>query len=113
MMLAIVKPVLLAVMFMSELFALGVFGFWGYQLTSGFEKYILCLAAPLFVAFIWGTFLSPKAALLLPPLWRKALQLIVFAAAAVALYSTGFPLISWIFIILSSIVLLLIRFLKF
>ncbi|RXZ02258.1 DUF2568 domain-containing protein [Fictibacillus sp. S7] len=76
-------------------------------------KNIFYVSLPRFLLHSFGEpFFPPKASLLLPPLWRTALQLIVFAAAAVALYSTGFPLISWIFIILLSIVLLLIRFLK-
>ncbi|MDN4526805.1 YrdB family protein [Fictibacillus fluitans] len=109
----IFKPVLLGMMFLSELIVLYAFGLWGYHQTNGFTKYVLCFTVPLIIAMIWGLFLSPKAAYLLPPFWRTVLQLLIFAVGARALYVTGLCLSAWIFIIISSIGLLLIRFFEF
>ncbi len=107
----ILAPFLLALLFIAELFVLGAFGFWGYHEVGGFSKYVLCLGLPLLVAIFWGMFLSPKASFPLPNLYRTLLQLTVFAAGALALYSIGHHSLATIFFIVGSMDLLIIRFL--
>ncbi|WP_429876123.1 YrdB family protein [Fictibacillus sp. NRS-1165] len=86
---AILGPILLGVLFLSGLFVLVAFGYWGFHMVSGFSKYVLCLVAPLLVAVFWGTFLSPKASIPVPISLRTLLQLTVFATGTIALYSSG------------------------
>ncbi len=103
---------LLGVLFLSELFVLGAFGYWGFHMVSGFSKYVLCLAAPLLVAIFWGMLLSPKASIPIPISLRTLLQLTVFAAGAFALYTSGHSKSALIFFLIASIDLLLIRFFR-
>src|SRR5690348_517258 len=86
----------LLVRFLLELCMLGSLGYWGFQTSNGLlVKIVLGLGAPLLAAIVWGTFISPKAAIpLSAPLWIL-IQVAVFGAAMAALAATGRPTLAW------------------
>jgi uncharacterized protein DUF2568 len=75
----------LVLRFLLELTALAAASYWGFATASGVTQWILGLGAPLAVAIVWGLFVSPKAAIEVPRPVRFAIELLVWAAAAVAL----------------------------
>jgi hypothetical protein len=50
---------------------------------------VLGVGAPLLAAVAWGTFVSPKASVKLPEPLRLAVELLIFAAATLALADAG------------------------
>ncbi|WP_255197958.1 YrdB family protein [Halorarius litoreus] len=86
----VLQGVVYGVRFLLELAALVGLGFWGVQTgTSPPAQIALGLAAPLFAAGVWGTFVAPKAPYRLPGLPRLGLELLLFGAVALALVSVG------------------------
>lgn len=84
--------VLLLVRFLCELAMLAAFGYWGFRTGDGAVAEIaLGIGAPLVVAIIWGTFLSPKRRYDLPVVARIVIELALFGAAALALAVAGQP----------------------
>jgi hypothetical protein len=51
--------------------------------------WVLALTAPAAVAIVWGIYLAPKRRVDLPKRVRFAIELGVFAIAAIALWATG------------------------
>lgn len=81
-----VRALNLGLRFLLELAALGAVASWGVH-TGGsiLAKVALGLALPIAFAVLWGTFVSPKAAVKLSrPAWF-AVQAVLFGAAALAL----------------------------
>ena len=76
----------LALRFLLELTALAALGYWG-ATRPGATGLRVALGAgpPLLAALFWGTFVAPRARVVLPSVVRMALGLAVFACAAVAL----------------------------
>ncbi len=66
-MLELSKGANLALRFLLELCALVALGYWGFK-TGGtlMAKIGLVIGAPLVVAVVWGTFVSPRAPVQLP-----------------------------------------------
>jgi hypothetical protein len=80
----------LGLRFLLELASLGALGYWGFTLPLGLlSRLLLGLGAPLAAALLWGTFVSPKAAIPLPGEWRLVPEALVFGAATAALYFAG------------------------
>lgn len=94
-------PVNLALRFILEIFALIALGYWGWTQTSGSWHILWALGLPALAAILWGTFRVPndpgKAPVPIPGGLRLALELIIFAAAVMALYDAGLVLLSNIF----------------
>jgi len=76
---------LLAVRFALEIGALVALGYWGFETGDGVVGFVLGIGAPLLAAVAWGTFVSPKASVKLPEPLRLGVELLIFAAATVAL----------------------------
>ena len=92
----------LALAFLLELAALAAFAWWGYQTGDGaLAKFGLAIGAPLVVAVFWGLFVAPRAVFSLSPVWRLLLAMIVFGAAAIALFVTGLTALAWAFLIIA------------
>ena len=88
----LIKGANLALRFLLELCALGALGYWGFNTGGGaVAKITLGIGAPLVAAIVWGTFLSPRAAVALPGPLVLLLQALVFAAGAAVLAATGHP----------------------
>jgi uncharacterized protein DUF2568 len=90
--LELIKGFNLALRFLLELCAMGALGYWGFKTGGGaVAKMILGLGAPLVAAVVWGTFLSPRAAVALPGALVLLLQALVFASGATGLAASGHP----------------------
>ncbi len=76
----------LLVRFLLELCALAAVGWWGFETgDTAAVSWLLGIGAPLLVAVVWGTFISPKATVKVPAAVWIGLQALVFGAAALAL----------------------------
>jgi hypothetical protein len=80
---------LLVVRFALEIAALVALGYWGFETGDGVLSVVLGVGAPLLAAVAWGTFVSPKASVKLPEPLRLAVELLIFAAATLALADAG------------------------
>ena len=65
--------------------------YWGFATASGVTQWVLGLELRLLVAVVWGLFVSPKAKIELPRPAQFAIELLVCAAAALALATAGQP----------------------
>ena len=83
----------LALRFVLELSALTATAYWGFATASGLTQWVLGLGAPALMAVIWGLFVSPKAKVELPRPAQFAIELLVFAAAALALIVADQPVL--------------------
>jgi hypothetical protein len=82
----------LALRFLLELAALAAVGYWGVTTGQGLlQQVALGLGAPLVFAAVWGVFVSPKAPRRLAGVSRLGLELVLFGAAAGALWVAGHP----------------------
>ena len=80
----------LGIRFLLELCILFIFGYWGFKTGSNaFMKFLLGIGSPILFAVVWGAFLAPKSSMRLSEPWLFLLELVLFALAAWALYSTG------------------------
>lgn len=91
-------PLNLALRFLLELVAWGAVGVWGWKVTGAPLRYLLAIGLPLLVMTLWGVFAVPddpsrsgSAPVPVSGVVRLLLELAVFAAGAVALWSAGYP----------------------
>jgi hypothetical protein len=84
--------VTLTVRFLCELALLAALAYWGFHVGDGAGGWVLGLGAPLLAAAVWGAFVAPRARWPVPA--RVALELVLFAAAAVALAIAGQPVLA-------------------
>jgi hypothetical protein len=83
----------LAVAFLVELIALGVFAWWGWRTGDDLAgRLILAIGLPLAGAVLWGLFAAPTARR--GPVLRGSVKTLVFGLAALALWDLGHPLLS-------------------
>jgi hypothetical protein len=75
--------------FVIELSALAAFSYWGFRARDGAASYVYGIGAPLLMAVFWGLFVAPRSAFPLIEPVKGALALLVFGAAALALWVTG------------------------
>ncbi|WP_237690699.1 YrdB family protein [Paenibacillus caui] len=86
----IIKYANLAVRFILELCLLASLGYWGFHSgKNGIVQALLGIGTPLLAAVIWGTFLSPKAAVSIAPSLQLIMEIVLFGLAAAALYAAG------------------------
>ena len=98
-MLEVIKGANLLLRFLLELFALGALGYWGFKTGGGMAAKVgVGIGTPLVAAFVWGVFLSPRAALALPETLVLVLQAVVFGAAAASLVATGHRTLAFVFV---------------
>ena len=82
----------LGLRFLLELAMLAALCAWGFVVgPNPVARVGLGLGAPVLAAVLWGTFLSPRAAVVLPGPARVAMELVLFAAATLALVAAGRP----------------------
>ena len=87
----------LALKFVLELGALAAFAYWGWRTGPTAVNVLLGIGAPLAMGVVWGTWAAPKASRRLAGRPRIALELSVFALAALALVAAGAPVAAAIF----------------
>ena len=83
----------LGLRFVLELCMLVALGIWGFS-----ENIVLGIAAPLAAAVVWGLWIAPKASRRLRDPLRLVVELLLFAAAGVALAAADHPLAAAIFL---------------
>ncbi|MGG3641555.1 YrdB family protein [Bacillus gobiensis] len=102
----IIEYTVLAILFLLELSALAAFVYWGFQLDKGLAvKLIVGIGTPLLVAIFWGMFVSPKATIPVSVPIGILLKLVIFGAAAAALYFAGQKTLAIIFFIAVLVVI--------
>jgi hypothetical protein len=87
----------LVLRFLLELSALTATAYWGFATASGATQWVLGLGAPLAVAVVWGLFVSPRARIELARPARFAIELLVWAAAALALVAADQVMLGIVF----------------
>jgi hypothetical protein len=76
--------------FLLELCALAALADWGARAgTTTAAKVALGVGAPLLAAFLWGTFVAPRAWVRVSEPARLGVELLVFAAAVAGLAASG------------------------
>jgi Protein of unknown function (DUF2568) len=78
-----------ALRFLLELAALAALAYWGFHEFGGVVQWLIGLGAPLVVAVVWGTFMSPKASRPTVDPVRVLIEIAVFGAGAAALFAAG------------------------
>lgn len=92
----LLKTLNLGVRFLLELCVLASLGYWGFTLDKGMLfKWVVGIGAPLIAAIIWGTFIAPKSPYLLDEPMRLVVEILIFASAFLALYSSGHHGLAW------------------
>jgi len=93
----------LGLRFLLELALLAAVAYWGFSEFDGVVSVLIGLGAPLLVAFVWGTFMSPKAAHPVRDPTRIVLEVVLFGAGVAALAAAGRTTLA---IVLAALVLL-------
>lgn len=92
------NPINLAVRFLLEIAMLLVLGYWGWQSTGTWLRYIAGSGLPLVAAAFWGIFRIPDdpkpAPIAIPGIARLLLEAGLFGSAVWALYDLGHPTLS-------------------
>jgi uncharacterized protein DUF2568 len=83
------RGVTLVVRFLCELSMLAALGYWGFTEGEGASALVLGIGAPALAAVIWGLFVAPKAKHPVSITARLWIELVLFAASALALAATG------------------------
>jgi Protein of unknown function (DUF2568) len=88
----------LGLRFILELCALGALGCWGYR-TGGtrLAKFARAAGAVIATAVVWAAFVAPNASVPAPGPVRVLLQVLIFTAAATALFSLRRPMVASVF----------------
>ncbi|MFN8492540.1 MAG: YrdB family protein [Caldilineaceae bacterium] len=106
----LLKMTNLVVAFLLELWMLAAFGYWGYQVgQQPLTKIGFAIGIPFLVAVIWGIWLAPNSGRRLPEPWLSSANLVIFAIAMAALFSTGRHTLAGVF----GVIYLLNRLLLF
>jgi hypothetical protein len=93
----------LGLRFLLELTALGATADWGYHSESNWSRWLVAAATVVAVAVIWGRFVSPKRSVDAPVAVRGAIELAVWIAAALALWSIGHAQLAIAFLVVAVI----------
>jgi hypothetical protein len=102
--LELIKGANLLLRFLLELFALGALGYWGFKTgNETIAKIGLGVGAPLVAAVVWGAFLSPRAAIVLPGFLVLVLQALVFGRPQGGLVVTGHRTLAFVFVVVAVI----------
>ena len=109
-MLNLLKPINLGLAFLLELCMLVAFGFWGFHTgQSPVAHTVLGLGAPVLAAIFWGLFMAPKAVRPVSVPLHLVFVVLIFGLAALALGSTGQPLLAWVFAAVSILNQVMLR----
>ncbi len=81
--------IVLGLRFVCEMAALAAVAYWGQQAADGVAGIVLAAIAVAVVAVVWGVFLAPKRRLEVGLPARIVIELAVWVAAALALWSAG------------------------
>ncbi len=96
-----VRGVTLGVRFLCELGMLAALAVWGATVGEGVGAIALAVSLPLAAAGIWGAIVAPKARWPAPLGARVAIELTLFGAASLALWSAGHPAFAFVLALLA------------
>jgi hypothetical protein len=77
------------VAFLCELFAFGTLAFWGFTAWEFPWNLVFGIGAPVVAILLWAFFVSPRAVFAVHPFVRAIVELLVYASATIAWWSTG------------------------
>ncbi len=100
---SLVRTVTLGVRFLCELGMLAALAVWGADIGVGVGAVALAVGLPLAAAGIWGAFVAPKARWPVPLGVRVAIELALFGAASLALWSAGYPAFAFVLALLALV----------
>ena len=89
--------------FFLELATLAALAYWGFSEFGGVTQWVLGLGAPLLVAVVWGTFMSPKASHPTVDPVRLLIEFVVFGSGVAALFAVGATLLAVLFAVLAAV----------
>ncbi len=100
----------LALRFVLEICVLIALGYWGFTThTETLPKILFGIGVPLIAALIWGVFVAPASNRRLDDPLRLLVEIVIFAAAALALAAADQPTIAIAFAVIAAINMALIR----
>ena len=90
--------------FLFEIVALIAISWWGFHLGDNTADHVLLgVGAPLLAIVLWGLFAAPRSAVRTPMIGVLSVKVVVFGAAAFALWFSGLHLLAVIFAVLVAI----------
>jgi hypothetical protein len=92
-----------ALRFVLEIAALVALAYWGFSEFGGVVQWLIGLGAPLLVAVVWGTFMSPKASRPTVDPVRLLIEVAVFGAGVAALLAGDAPALGTVFAALAVV----------
>jgi hypothetical protein len=93
----------LAVRFILEMGALVALGYWGWKTGDGGMKWVLAVGSVIAAVVVWSLFVSPDPTIELARPVRLAIEFVVWAAAASALWATGLHIVAVAFIVIAVV----------
>jgi len=87
--------------FVCELFAFGTLAFWGFAAWPFPWNIAVGIGAPVIAILLWALFVSPRAVLAVHPFVRAVVELLVYASATIAWWSTGATWVGLIFAVVA------------
>jgi hypothetical protein len=101
---SILKAANLALSFFLELCMVVAYGYWGFTTGSDLiAQLLLGIGVPAIIVVVWGIFIAPASNRRLKGFRHRILEIILFVAAMVALYSAGRPTLALGFAMLYAI----------
>jgi len=98
-----VRTVTLGVRFLCELGMLAALAIWGAHVGEGVGAIALAVGLPFAAAAIWWASVAPKARWPVPLGVRVAIELALFGAASLALWSAGYPAFAFVLALLALV----------
>jgi hypothetical protein len=96
----LIKTANVALRFLLELCVLAALGYWGFRTGQGLlAKIGLGIGVPLLAAVVWGLVGAPGSPWQWHDPWHLLLEVVVFGAAAVALFAAGQRTLSVAFVV--------------
>lgn len=87
--------------FLCGLFAFATLAFWGFTAWEFPWNLVFGIGAPLVAILVWALFVTPRAVLAVHPFVRAIVELLVYASAVIAWWSTGQVWIGLIFAVVA------------
>jgi len=100
---SMVRTVTLGVRFLCELGMLAALAIWGAHVGEGVGAIALAVGLPFAAAAIWWASVAPKARWPVPLGVRVAIELALFGAASLALWSAGYPAFAFVLAVLALV----------
>ncbi|MGW6437042.1 YrdB family protein [Peribacillus butanolivorans] len=96
--LSVFQMVNLSVRFLLEIFALAVYGYWGFKVgNTSIMKVFFSIVIPIGIAIFWGAFGSPKASIQLSAQLHLLLEALIFLVPAGLLLSLKNVKLAWFY----------------